>query len=488
MTGAGRLWFLWLLPFHLIETGCATHTPAVPPGAATKAPAVAIVQANHTQPAILTPYSQQKDESAAIQGHTEPATKQISDVQLTRDVFAGAAELSADRLVAEVLARSPTIAQMTAAASAVAARYPQVTSLEDPMLGAAIGPASIGSRSVDLAYRIEASQRLPYPGKRSLRGENALAEARAADNDVEDTRLQLAESARAAFYDYYLADRALLVNREGLELLQELRKDANARYKADQAPEQDYLLADVEIGRQRERQVALERSREVAIARINTLMHLPPDGRLPPPPKDLKPDAVALNAKELRELALTRRPDLRALANRLESERAALALAEREYKPDFEAVAAYDAFWQPMERDLRPMVGLRMNLPVRNARRQGAVAEAAAKLAQRRAEYDRLADQVNYEVQQAIAQLRESERAAKLYQETILPAARENVRAARAGYAATKIPALSLIEAQRNLIMQRERSYEVIADYFRRQATLERAIGGRVPAVDAKSR
>jgi outer membrane protein TolC len=314
-----------------------------------------------------------------------------------------------------------------------------------------------------------------------LRGENAQSEARAAGDDVEVTRLQLIESTRAAFYDYYLAERALHVNREGLGLLQELRKDANARYKADTAPEQDYLLADVEIGRQRERQLALERSREVAIARINMLMHQPPDQRLPPPPTELKPGPIPSNTKELREVALSRRPDLRAVANRLEAERAALALAEREYKPDFEAVAAYDTWWQSTDRDLRPMVGLRMNVPVRYARRDGAIAEAAAKLAQRRAEYDRLTDQTNYEVQQAIAQLNESARAARLYQETILPAARENVRAARAGYAATKIPAVSLIEAQRNLIMQRERSYEVIADFFRRQAALERAIGGPVP-------
>jgi outer membrane protein TolC len=406
---------------------------------------------------------------------------ECSDLKLVGVVFAEDAELTAAKLVAEVLARNPGIAQMTSAAQAAAARYPQVTSLDDPMLGASFGPASIGSRSVDFAYRIEASQRLPYPGKRSLRGENAQSEARAAGDDVEVTRLQLIESTRAAFYDYYLAERALHVNREGLGLLQELRKDANARYKADTAPEQDYLLADVEIGRQRERQLALERSREVAIARINMLMHQPPDQRLPPPPTELKPGPIPSNSKELREVALSRRPDLRAVANRLEAERAALALAEREYKPDFEAVAAYDTWWQRTDRDLRPMVGLRMNVPVRYARRDGAIAEAAAKLAQRRAEYDRLTDQTNYEVQQAIAQLNESARAARLYQETILPAARENVRAARAGYAATKIPAVSLIEAQRNLIMQRERSYEVIADFFRRQAALERAIGGPVP-------
>lgn len=471
-----------LLPLLIGQIGCSTFAPAEPRAEIVQSPSSRIVRVQRT-PKVITPFSPQEDpvESATQQIQFEVMQEVAPETKAPAEVFSGIKELSAERLVDQVLARNPTIAQMTAAASAAAARYPQVTSLDDPMVGGAIGPASIGSRSVDFAWRVEVSQRLPYPGKRSLRGDNAQAEARAATDDVEDTRLQLAESARAAFYDYFLAERALEVNRTGLELLQEFRKDAQSRYKTGTAPEQDYLLADVEIGRQRERQVALERAREVAIARINTLMHLPPDAKLPLVPRELTLGSVAQDSTELRELALARRPDLRAVVNRLEAERATLALAEREYKPDFEAMAAYDSFWQPSERDVRPMIGLRMNLPVRYARRAGAVAEAAAKVAQRRAEYDRLNDQINYDVQQAFAQLRESERAAQLYEKTILPAARENVRAAQAGYAATKVPALSVIEAQRNLITQRERAYEITADYFRRRATLERAIGGPLP-------
>jgi hypothetical protein len=41
-----------------------------------------------------------------------------------------------------------------------------------------------------------------------------------------------------------------------------------------------------------------------------------------------------------------------------------------------------------------------------------------------------------------------------------------------------KIPFLSLIEAQRNLVNLRDRYYEAVADYFRRRATLDRVVGG----------
>jgi outer membrane protein TolC len=51
-----------------------------------------------------------------------------------------------------------------------------------------------------------------------------------------------------------------------------------------------------------------------------------------------------------------------------------------------------------------------------------------------------------------LEQVVESEKTDRLYENTILPAARENVTAAENAYGAGKIPFLSLIEAQRNLI------------------------------------
>ena len=94
---------------------------------------------------------------------------------------------------------------------------------------------------------------------------------------------------------------------------------------------------------------------------------------------------------------------------------------------------------------------------------------------------DRQIDQVNFDVQQAIELVRESEQTVDLYQKTILPAAQANIKEAQAAYVTGKIPFLSLIEAQRNLVGLRDRYYEAIAQYHRRFATLERVVGGPLP-------
>src|SRR5262249_37899240 len=154
--------------------------------------------------------------------------------------FVGQAQLHVDQLVAQVLARNPTLAQLNAAAQAVAARYPQVTSLDDPMVGTMLAPASLGSNSVEFGCRVEVLQKYPFPGKRDLRGQNALAEANAAGHDVEDMRLQLIESAKDGFYEYFLVQRGLAVNEESLRLLKEFRRVAQERYETVKtAAEQD---------------------------------------------------------------------------------------------------------------------------------------------------------------------------------------------------------------------------------------------------------
>jgi outer membrane protein TolC len=392
--------------------------------------------------------------------------------------FAGTAELAPDALVEQVLARNPTLAQMIAAWQAAQARYPQVSSLEDPMVMGKLAPAAIGTSGAvhDHFYMVEASQKLPWFGKLRLRGENALAEASAAGNVVDDTRLQLIESARTAFYDYYLADRALEVNDESLVLLRKFRESARSRYENNLVPEQDVIQADVEIAREQDRRLALEETRQIAVARLNTLLHLPPDSPLPPAPRRINVTDGLPDAQALRAAALAWRPDLRALADHVRAEQAALGLAEKDFCPDFEVAAGYDAFWDV--RSQRPEINVRLNVPIYRAKRYGAVDEARARIAQRRAELAHQADQVSFEVQQAYVQVQRSERSVRLYEGTILPKAQLNVEAAQSAYVTAKIPLLSLVEAERDLVMLRDRYHEAVADYFRRRATLERVVAG----------
>jgi outer membrane protein, heavy metal efflux system len=448
----------WAVCAAFALAGCATPQPTA-------------------SPANPAPSSQPTSAFADIRpvAHTEPAPT-VADAQVPADQ-----PLGEPVLIRAVLERNPTLEEMRAAVVAAEARIPQAASYDDPMVGVWTAPGSYWSPNVNPAARVEVSQKLPWPGKREVRAAAAAAEAGAAVGDLNAARLELVEAVRAALADYYLAERGLVVNQEARALLTELRQNAVTRAKTALGVQQDILQADVELARRDERAVALERARRVARARLNTLLHRPADAPLGPPPEALPAAPANQDPAALRAQAVAARPDLKALGERIRAEEAALVAAGLEYQPDVEVMAAYDSFWQGAGgRPLQWQLGARVNIPIQTGRREGAVVEAQARLARRRAELTRLTDQVGFQVQEAYEQVRAARQVIEVYDQKVLPAARANIKEARAAYANNRVPFLTLSQAQQALTDWREKYLEAQAELYRRQAALDRVTGKAV--------
>jgi cobalt-zinc-cadmium efflux system outer membrane protein len=394
------------------------------------------------------------------------------------DPFLGQSQIDTQQVVAEVLSRNPSLQAMIYAWRAAAARYPQVVSLEDPMFGFMIGPAALGHESGSNGYMLDVSQKIPWHGKRYWKGQSAIADTSAARADIEETRLRLIALTKAALADYYLVARLAELNVENSTIMRDFRDAARVKYETNQVTQEDVLQADVELADVQRRTLELERMRRVAMARINTLLHRAPDYPLPPPPNNVDISGDIPSVELLRQVAIERRPELAAEAARIRAERASLAAANLEYYPDLEIVGRYDGFWE--NSDLRPQVGMNVNMPIYQWKRDAAVREAANRLNQRCWQYQQRIDEINNDVQQAYEQAIESQRALDLYESKILPAARQNAETARTTYTTAKLDFLRLIESQRRYIMLQEKWRETEAEALRRLALLEQAIGGPI--------
>jgi outer membrane protein TolC len=350
------------------------------------------------------------------------------------------------------------------------------------MFMAMIAPESAGSDITETAYALQLNQKFPWHGKRRLRGVSADAEADAAYQDTEDSRLQVRLTADMAFFDYYLATRLDLLNRENIQLMQRFRESAQAKYRTNLVTQQDVLQADLELADLERRQLEIGRMQQVAIARINTLLRRWPDAPLPSLPVNLEPLAQPADVNLLWQTALQQRPDLAALAWRVQAAEAELELAYKEYYPDVDVFGRYDTFWQPSSTQgpLRGQVGLTVDLPIYRRKLQAAVCEAQFRLNQRRAEFDQRSLDIQYDVVSAFQQVEESRKAVELFSQRLAPAAEQNVGTARANYEVNKLTFIELARAQRQLVSIYERQLEAVVAYHRRVAELERAVGGRV--------
>ena len=413
--------------------------------------------------------------------HEEPLPTPGSPIVIVEGLPpALAGELQLDAFVAAVESRHPSLQAMLAAWQAAAQRYPQEIALDDPMFMAMTAPASLDSPDVEGAYTLELRQKFPWFGERQTRGRAAAEEAAAALHDLDKTRLKLALIAQTSFFDYYLAHRQVELNEQNVALMHQYRETAQSKYRANQVTQQDVLQADLDLAELERRALELRRMLRVAQARINTLLLQLPHAPLPPP-ADLDVQLAEDDPALLQHLALTQRPDLASLAHQIEVEQAKLTLAYKQYYPDMEVFGRYDTFWQPADTqgDLRGQVGVSVNLPVYRRKLNAAVCEAQFRLNQRRAEYEELLVEIRYEVQAAYEQVEESRQVVELYRSRLVPAAEQNVAAARSNYEVNKSTFLDLAQAQRQLVMIREQQQEAIIMLHRRLAELANAIGGQ---------
>ena len=225
----------------------------------------------------------------------------------------------------------------------------------------------------------------------------------------------------------------------------------------------------------------LEAERGVLVAQLNGLLHRPPGAPLPPPGAELGdlPSAPPSRADLERE-ALATRPELRASAAQVRGARAAIDAARREYYPDLVVMGSYDSMWDMPEH--RWMIGVGLNVPLPLSRRAASVDEARARWGRARSEEQTLRDQVRVDVAQAELRAREAAQLLHVVESRLVPAARDQVDAALAGFKTGRNAFVAVIEAEKNLREVELSRHRARADLARRLAGRDRALG-RVPGL-----
>lgn len=397
-----------------------------------------------------------------------------------RALFAGATSLDRAALVEAVLARNPDVESARQGWRAALAEFPQATALDDPMVSYGIAPLSL-SGDMRVGQRVELSQKLPWPGKRRLAGEVALAEAEAAKGELEEVRLELALMASNLYDDLYVAARAIEINQQHQELVGQFKKAAEAQYVAGRASQQDPLQAEVELAHLEHDRILLQAEQAAIAAQLNGLLQRDPSAPLPAPPAvEAAPAVPVETSRVLADEAVGSRPELRVRTARVRGARAEIDAARRESYPDVELMGSYDSMWDMPEH--RWMVGLAVEIPLQRGRRRAAVEKAEALSARAGSEVAKARNQIRVEVERAALRAREAAHVVQVVEERLVPAARDQVSAARAGFVAGKNEFSALIAAENNLRRVELELHHARADLSRRIAALDRAVG-RVPGL-----
>ncbi len=353
-------------------------------------------------------------------------------------------------------------------------KVPQVTSLEDPELSF----MDYLKHTMQTQQELGIKQMFPYPGKLALRGQVESAEVLALRKELEKERLELRSEVKDAFYEYYYLERTIQINTENLELLKHFESVATARYGVGQSGNQDVLKAQVELGKVENELRNLMDSRTPVCARLNALMNRPTTAPLPPP---LEVDArqVSLEVESLLQTTFRTNPELQALDARIQKANGQVALAQKEYLPDFSLglnwMNANTHMEDPMEDEYA--ASLEMNLPVYRKRIAAMVREAQAGVQEIQNMRQETQNRLAVDLQDQLYKLRNAERQLRLLADLLIPKARQSLQITETSYSAGQTPFLELVDTERELLTFQENYYRSIADYLQALARIEMLTG-----------
>jgi outer membrane protein TolC len=382
------------------------------------------------------------------------------------------------QLIEQALENNPEIKSMQRRFDSARARISQAKALDEPMLSIGymgnITPFQVQKGDPSSGRTISISQDLLFPGKRSLKGKVASSDADAEWWAFEQTRRNVVAEVKDSYFDLYYLTKALGVVTKTKTLLEQFIKIAEARYSVGKGIQQDVLKAQVEFSKLIEQQTMLEQRKQIAEARLNSLLYREPE--LPVrTPEELKPRDFPYSLGQLNEIGVANYPDLKAQRRKIEGSQYAIQLAKKEFYPDFSVGFTY------VNRPAMPeMYGLTVGikLPVYYAQKERpALTEATASFEAEKRSLENTTTVLMFKIRDKYLAATTARRLLSLYSTTIVPQSSLSLESAIAGYQVGRVDFLTLLDNLVTLLNYELSYYEQLSNEEKAVAALEPLVG-----------
>ncbi len=393
--------------------------------------------------------------------------------------------LMLERARARAFSDNPGLAQMRARYEALSEVAPQRASLPDPVLSlnAMNFPWDEFDRNQENMTQLQVgvSQMFPFPGKLGLREDIALFEAEAAMYSVAEMRLSLNMNVSVTWWDIYFLDRSFETIQRNQSLLRQFVEVARTKYEVGSGLQQDVLLAQLELSKLLDQEIRIEAMRSQRVIRLNVLMGVSPDAPVTLPALTPLDAGVLASESVLYQQALTNRPILDESRATVRASESRLELARKDYYPDFKVGVLYgnrDENKLGQSRQDFLSVMLSVNLPLYAGTKQAkAVRQRSRELA--KSQYA-LTDQNNLvmsSISSAVIDHRRASDQVMLFDQGIIPQARQTVESMMAGYQVDEVDFLNLVRSQVTLFNYELQYWKSYIEVNQSIARLKGAVG-----------
>lgn len=388
----------------------------------------------------------------------------------------GAAVTPLAQLLEEAEQNNPQIQAARQGWKAAQQAPTQVSTLPDPQFQ--VQQFSVGSPRPFAGYTnsnfayigLGVSQDFPYPGKLRLKGEIAKRDADVSQQNYESVRRSVLAGVKEAYYHLAYLSKTLGILESDGQLLQQVERAADARYRSGMGNQQDLLRAQLEQTKLL-REITMHHLEVAKLqAQLKELLNRSqssPDIE----PADLTETTLPYSYEDLLAAIKAQNPQIAGAEKIVERQKLQVDLAHKDFYPDFNL----QYMWQrtdPTQFRAYYMLTFGVRVPIYRSRKQRPeLAQAEAELSRSRSEAEAQSQQVASQLRIAYDTAQKTADLLKIYKEGLIPQARAGFQAGIAAYQNNRLDFQSLLSSFLDVLHLDEEYSQNTAE---REATLAR--------------
>jgi len=358
----------------------------------------------------------------------------------------------------------------------------QVSTLPDPQFN--LQQVNVGSprpfagyTNSDFAYiGVGVSQDFPYPGKLRLKGEIAKRDADVVQQQYETVRRSILAGVKSAYFQLAYLSKTLRILESDGQLLRQVEKAADSRYRSGMGTQQDLLRPQLEQTKLL-REITMHHLEVAKLqAQIKQLLNR---SQSSPDIEPSEPTETSLpqTFEELLSAAKNQNPLISASEKIVEKQKLQIDLARKDFYPDFNV----QYMWQrtdPTQFRAYYMLSVGVRVPIyRGNKQRPELAQAQAELNRSRSDSEVQLQQVAFELRSEYETAQNTAELLKIYREGLLPQARAGFDAGIAAYQNNRQDFQALLASFLDVLHLDEEYWKNIAERETALARLEELTG-----------
>jgi outer membrane protein TolC len=358
----------------------------------------------------------------------------------------------------------------------------QVSTLPDPQFN--VQQFNVGSPRPFAGYTnsnfayvgLGVSQDFPYPGKLRLKGEMAKRDADVTQQQYESVRRSVLAGVKSVYFQLAYLSKTLAILESDGQLLRQVEKAADARYRSGMGNQQDLLQSQVEETKL-QREITMHHL-EVAKAQAQIKELLNRSQSSPDIlPADLAQTPLPYTFDELLAATNAQNPEISGAKEMVEKQKLQIDLAHKDFYPDFNV----QYMWQrtdPTQFRAYYMLSVGIKVPIYRSRKQRPeLAEAEADLNRARSEQESQTQQVALEVRTEFDTVEKTGELLKIYSNGLLPQTRAEFQAGLASYQNNRADFQGLLTSFLDVLHLDEEYWQSFSDRETALARIEELTG-----------